>query len=474
MFLRFDDGFFDYYDVTVPFNGVEQPNMHGVLVLAIFGFCLLLAQFVAARRPLPAVLTVIAGAGWPATLYPVESVFYGALILAAALWVLAGLRTARPLPALVAGAVLVLAAAGASTSAALAKDGVLAWERWDPNATSRQVSVSYVWDASYGGIEFPKEKTTVLRIVGPTRGLYWRATTLDQFTADRWIEDPTPLSTGLARGRLPSDPLLPARSLNRRTWVKQQVEVVALRDAHIVAATQPVALEAPQLGGVFNLSDGIVRVYGGLKRGQRYTAYSYAPRPEPAQLARVEPAYPAALDRFLQIGRTRVEPFGADGRDARVDALFGDERYLALWPYESALERGTAAPGGRADALRGGRGDRDLASRDRRLRLRRVAAADRRPAAARALRRPRASAATASTSPARWPSCSASSGSPRASPRVHERQARGRRLDRHRPQRARLGRGLVPGLRLARLRPDARARRSRRHLQRVVGRIQRR
>ena len=46
MFLRFDDGFFDYYDVTVPFNGVEQPHMHGVLVLAIFGFCVVLAQFV--------------------------------------------------------------------------------------------------------------------------------------------------------------------------------------------------------------------------------------------------------------------------------------------------------------------------------------------------------------------------------------------------------------------------------------------
>ena len=334
VFLRFDDGFFDYYDVTVPFNGTEQPNMHGVLVVAIFGFCLLLAQFVAARRPLPAVLTVLAGAGWPATLYPVESVFYGALILAAALWVLAGLRTARPLPALVAGAVLVLAAAGASTSAALAKDGVLAWERWDPNPASRRVSVSYVWDGNYGGIEFPKQKTTVLRIVGPKRGLYWRATTLDQFTADRWLENPTPLSTGLPRGRLPSDPLLPARSLNRHTWIKQQVEVVALRDAHIVAATQPVALEAPELGGVFNLSDGIVRVYGGLKRGQRYTAYSYAPRPEPAELARVQPDYPAALDRFLQIGRTQVEPFGAAGRDARVDPLFNDERYLALWPYE--------------------------------------------------------------------------------------------------------------------------------------------
>jgi transglutaminase-like putative cysteine protease len=331
---RFGDGVVDFYDVQVPFSGLERLHMHGVLVLAVFGFCLLLGHAAAARRPLLAVLAVIAGAGWPAALYPSRSVVYGALILAAALWVLAGLRTARPLPALVAGAVLVLAAAGASTSAALAKDGIVAWESWDPNGPSRQVSVSYVWDATYDGIKFAKEETTVLRVFGPKRGLYWRATTLDQFDADRWLENPTPLSTGLAVGRLPSDPLLPTRSLNPRTWVKQQVEVVALRDAHIVAATQPVALQARKLGGVFRLSDGIVRVYGGLKRGQRYTAYSYAPRPEPAQLARVGAGYPAALDRFLQIGRTRVEPFGSGGRDARVDLLFDDERYLAIWPYE--------------------------------------------------------------------------------------------------------------------------------------------
>ncbi len=190
MFLRFDDGFFDYYDVTVPFSGTEQPNMHGVLVVAIFGFCLALAQFIAARRPLPAVLTVLAGAGWPATLYPVESVFYGALILAAALWVLAGLRTARPLPALVAGAVLVLAAAGASTSAALAKDGVLAWERWDPNGTIaaslRQLRL---------GRELRRDRVSeaedgVLRVRGPQRGLYWRATTLDQFDGRSLAREP--------------------------------------------------------------------------------------------------------------------------------------------------------------------------------------------------------------------------------------------------------------------------------------------
>jgi transglutaminase-like putative cysteine protease len=51
-------------------------------------------------------------------------------------------------------------------------------------------------------------------------------------------------------------------------------------------------------------------------------------------LTRLEAEYPPALDRFLDLGRTRVEPFGAAGRDGRVDALFADDRYAALWPYE--------------------------------------------------------------------------------------------------------------------------------------------
>lgn len=331
---RFGDGFLDYYDVAVPFAGSEQPHMHGVLLIAIFGFCLVLAHAVAARRPLPAVLAVIAGAGWPTTLYPASSVAYGALILATALFVLAALRTTRLVPAVVAGAAIVLAAAAASTSAAVAKDGLLAWERWDPDPTREPVTVSYVWDANYGGIEFPKKKTTVLRIFGPKRGLYWRATTLDQFDSDRWLESLIPLSTGLATGKLPNDPLLPARSLNRRTWVKQEVEVVALDERRIIAAAQPVALEARELGGVFRSSGGIVQVSGGLPQGRRYSVWSYAPRPQAAELADVEASYPPALGRFLDLGRTRVEPFGAAGRDAAVDALFDDDRYAALWPYE--------------------------------------------------------------------------------------------------------------------------------------------
>ena len=144
--------------------------------------------------------------------------------------------------ALAAGAALVLAAAAASTSAAVAKDGVLAWEGWDPGrSVPVAVPVAYVWNSNYGGVSFAKDKTTVLRIAGPaSRGLYWRATTLDQFEADRWLESPITVSSGPANGPLPLDPLLPERSQNRRALVRQDVEVVALADEHVVAAAQPV------------------------------------------------------------------------------------------------------------------------------------------------------------------------------------------------------------------------------------------
>ena len=338
VYHRFSDGVLDYYDVTVPFAGPEQPHMHGVLLLAAFGFCTVLAQAVAARRPLPAVLAVIGGAGWPAALYPSDSVAYGAIILGAALWVLAGLRPTPRAPALVAGAALVLLAAAASTTSAVAKDGILDWERWDPSGALRvPVSVSYVWNANYGGIEFAEKPTTLLRIVGPERGFYWRATTLDEFDADRWLESTVVVSAGPAEGLLPPDPLLPEAARNRSTWVRQDVEVVALNDTRVVGAAQPVRLEAPQLGEAVQLSSGLVRV-AQLQRGQRYTIWSYAPRPGAAELARLGAVYPEELERFLDLGRTRVEPFGTPGRDEQVDALFGDERYLALWPYREVWE----------------------------------------------------------------------------------------------------------------------------------------
>ncbi len=343
----FVDGIAGYYDTRVPFSGIESPAMHGVLVLAIFGFCVLLGLVVASRRPLPAVLLLLAGAGWPATLLPTEGLMVGALILAAALWLLAALRITRPTPALAAGLVVVAAAIALSSSSAIAKDGVVAWERWDPyRSGGNPVGVDYVWDANYGGIDFPDKPTTVLRIRAPRRSLYWRATTLDQFTADRWIESLAPIGFGRADGPLARDPLLPAAAYEPASWTKQEVEIVALADDHLVAATAPIVYEAEELGRVLLLGEGIVRRQGSLRRGESYTVFSYTPQPKPVELARSRANYPESLERYLDLGRTRVPAFGVPGRARDVDALFEDERQVALWDYEGMYRQAARLAGG--------------------------------------------------------------------------------------------------------------------------------
>ncbi len=185
------EGLRAFYDVRVPFSGAEQPEMHGLVLLAVFGFCAVLGLAIASRRPLLALLALLAGAGWPMTLYPPDGVVFGVIVLVAALWLLAALRVERPTPALAAGALVVVAAAAISTSAAFAKDGVLDWTRWEPYGLSgRPVSVDFVWDANYSGIDFPSRETTVLRIRGPERSHYWRATTLDLFDRGSLVREP--------------------------------------------------------------------------------------------------------------------------------------------------------------------------------------------------------------------------------------------------------------------------------------------
>src|SRR5207247_4362599 len=92
-------------------------------------------------------------------------------------------------PAVVAAVVVVLAALGATSSPSVAKSEFLGWQHWDlRHSGDALVSVSYVWDAQYGGIHFPKKVTPVLRIAGPGRSLYWRATVLDAFNGTRWAQ----------------------------------------------------------------------------------------------------------------------------------------------------------------------------------------------------------------------------------------------------------------------------------------------
>jgi transglutaminase-like putative cysteine protease len=340
----FRDGFLDFYDVRVPFDPRVHADMRGVVLVAVFGFAAALAVAVASRRPLPAALVVLVGAGWPATLAGAGGgLARGVAILLAVLVVLGGLTSRRvPLTAVPVAAVLAAAAFVVSSSSAVAKGELVGWQHWDfHTAAAAPVSVAYVWDAQYEGLRFPAKPTTVLEIRAPRTGMYWRAALLDVFDDDRWEEGPL----------RSSDVLAPAAARNRAGWVRQVVKVGGLVDTRLVGGGAPQAFDAGD-APVVQRAPGFVYLPSGLTRGLTYTVWSYAPQPTPRQLAETGPRYPRAL---TEPGATldvwpgvTAPPFGAPDRVRRLTALLDAHgeiaRYVPLEKAALSVAKGAESP----------------------------------------------------------------------------------------------------------------------------------
>jgi transglutaminase-like putative cysteine protease len=332
---HFADGFLDFYDVRTPFDPRVHPDMRGVVLSALFAFVLALGVAVAARRPVAAALVLLTGAGWPATLHGnAGAVAFGVLILLGALVLLGGLTTRRvPRGAVPAAVGLALAAIIATSSSAVAKGSLLSWQRWDPyNAPQQPVSVSFVWNARYDGIRFPRKRTTVLEIKAPKRSLYWRAAVLDSFARDGWLEAPP----------LRADALVPTTT----KLLRQEVHVLALSDTRLVGASIPVRFDAGE-APVVSRVPGIAQLESGLTRGFRYTAWSEAPEPTAAALARSKPDYPVALTEpgtFLDVPGGTMPSFG---RPRQIVS----RRYAPLERAALAVAGGSRTPYAAAAAL---------------------------------------------------------------------------------------------------------------------------
>jgi protein-glutamine gamma-glutamyltransferase len=340
------DGFLDFQDVTVPFDGVAHPLMHGAMLMAAFAFSLAGALAVAARRPQLALAALLLGAGWPATMFPGENeLARGVVILVAALALLAAVRPGRiglRSQALAGGLVVVLALT-LSTSGAVAKSQFVDWQNWDfYNEPDAPVGVSYVWRANYDGVKFPAKRTRVLHVRAPARAGYWRATTLDAFRDDHWDESliaDVPVAQEGSRADLTGDPLLPAEALDEDNWTRADFTIEALRDKHLVAASVPVSYDTRDLRGVFFAEGGIAMVERSLRRGDEYSVWNYAPRPKPSALARSAPDYPSAVleeGHYLNIDPGLAPPpFGTEGRERWLDELLASDRrleeYRPLW-----------------------------------------------------------------------------------------------------------------------------------------------
>ncbi len=330
---RFGNGFLDFYDFRLPIDPAEHRRMHMVLLVALFAFTLAIGLAIAARRPVLAVALFLVGAGWPATLLTGgNELGRGAVLLAGALALLAGVSGRAGRLAVPIAAAVVLVALAVSSSPAVAKGAFLDWQHWDfYNRPSKPVSVDYVWSTDFLPLHFPRKATTVLRVAGPRTPMYWRATVLERFARDRWLEQ--------IRSETPAETrqVVPRAARDLRNSVRQDITVEALSDHHLVGGMLPVAYNMSE--PVQYVGQSVALVPEGLKRGQRYTIWSYAASPSPAQLVRIPGSYPAALTapgRELEVAPgIDARPFGTPGGDRALSARLTGR----LAPYRLLLTR---------------------------------------------------------------------------------------------------------------------------------------
>ncbi|MDQ3859235.1 MAG: DUF3488 and transglutaminase-like domain-containing protein, partial [Actinomycetota bacterium] len=363
----FRQGLLDFFDTAIPFNPVDFPEMRGVVLFGAFAFVAFAGVAIAARRVLLALAALLVGAGWPATMASTwlatsRPLLTGALILAAALALLflLGSGTRGVVHAAAVGLLLVAVSVGFSTSDAVAKRGFVDWDSWDfYDRPDDPVSVRYVWDSNYDGIHFPEKRTVVLRIKveGPRRSLYWRATTLDEYTGQIWREalDVQGVTAGESRVDV-RDPLLPPEAREEDAWIRQEVEVEGLRDTRLVGYGEPVRWEPRASSPARVASNGALVLGESPRRGHRYTVWSYAPRLRPQDLAKAGTHYPDEASRYLVAFPTTdaaggpLSPFGAPRRDADMRSLFKASTVLdggvhrRLWTTARRVTRGAETP----------------------------------------------------------------------------------------------------------------------------------
>jgi hypothetical protein len=299
--------------------------MGGMVLAAIFLFSALVALLAAERTALGASAALVVGAGWPATLFdPVRGIVVGTGILLAGLALLAGLGSRRvPAVVLPAAAAVAVAALGIG-SATAARRPLVGWQAWDPTGgAATPVSVGFVWDAQYGGLDWPRRRTVVLQVQSDRQPRYLRVGVLDDFAIDAW-------RSGVARS---ADALEPAAAAEPRNQTREDVTVEALAGTQLAGGSIPVRFS----GGGAPLvvpARGFAALPSGLTRDFHYTVWSYSPRTTPAALERSPADYPAALSQqgLLSVGDGAVVPaFGEAGRQARLSQIL--TLHPSLYPY---------------------------------------------------------------------------------------------------------------------------------------------
>ena len=209
-----------------------------------------------------------------------------------------------------------------------------------------------------------------IKTEGQKRNLYWRATTLDDYTGTGWQES-LDLNTESDSNQIDSGSLalLPAAARNQANWVKQDVTVEALKDNHLIASAQPMRWTRRRTRPSRTRAATSLSSPARCSATKTYTVWSYAPRPTQKQLAPAGTNYPDSIQRDLEVIQTAAVPkFGTPDRDLLMTVFF-DARFDndPLMQQNRALYDVAKEVAGDVDqSLRGGRGARGAGSASRR------------------------------------------------------------------------------------------------------------
>ena len=204
-----DRGAQDIYAIAPPFDAARHPELYVLVVLAAAAFGLAIAVTAGSRPFVAAALTAAGSAGRRRSCLPATPSRWAPSPLVA-LWPVVVVGGERP-PRTSRPARRCWPASSSSPSSSWGSGAPVGRRaRLEELGSLRRSRASQRTVALSGGRTTAAsssrgEKTTVLRITAPRRALYWRATTLDVFAADRWVE------SALHDGRLRRQPTLAPR-----------------------------------------------------------------------------------------------------------------------------------------------------------------------------------------------------------------------------------------------------------------------
>ena len=185
---------------------------------------------------------------------------------------------------------------------------------------------SFDWDHSYGPLDWPQNGTELFEVEGAERPFYWKTDVLDDFDGFAWtrgggLVGSVAEAEALAKGLAGATTEMVA---NEGQWVEGfEVTIQGLRSNELVSTGTTLAAEDVQV--LPTAPDGTTAVLGEpLTHGSSYRITAYTPDPSARLLRRRDDLrYPRALDRYTSLLLPGADPTGLPAAVAPASPLVG-------------------------------------------------------------------------------------------------------------------------------------------------------